>query len=686
MANQLQNTQLGSQTNLFYASSNEGDSYPKRPGTTSSLPSPSSTGRCSTDRLIPARAASLDNDQESWPRQSTPCRTPQPSERRYRHVRRASDPIPGADKELSALKQLQRFNSLNGKNPLPIPDSMKSLKLKDNGSSRSSIATELSEPQILNDLPVDEDALNQRLVDDDLIIPDDMKDFLNEHCHQADSTVPEYTKAHKVMRSPASIDSGREQVSVPSCMMEPRPPPNPPPGNRRPASRQMVSPVSPPMVPQQHQQQQNWGPNTPSCQMVSPMPMGPNSNSMQQMSSHQNMSCQSCHSYNAGMPTVPCQNCSMGPQMQQSSMNSMPQYMANNPVNNMHCGNLVVTQGGMPMQQNYSNQWQNNMQHNMQPNMNMQMANSMQQQNIMQCNNNMQQNQMMPMVQKQQMYANQQQMMANHNMGMQNMQVQQMGMNHMMVHKQERQSPQVQVPQISQSQIPPRAKAANRNTGTQHNMQMQQPCVKQYSASYDNGHNACAMPNTMNYNNTSQNSMQTYNFMQGNMSYNNPATPVMCNNSMGSMNAQSSCHHNNMPYQRAMSQPNSCMGNISNMNHGQIQGGNHPNMMNVQMSPNCNQVSSTTELHNHNNMPPPNNLPDNYMSTSTENILDNLSSISMENVGGQVISPTALLNRSQTSSRMSTQSHPMIDTSNMVVNDMSSMLNAYAEENKYLMR
>ena len=73
----------------------------------------------------------------------------------------------------------------------------------------------------------------------------------------------------------------------------------------------------------------------------------------------------------------------------------------------------------------------------------------------------------------------------------------------------------------------------------------------------------------------------------------------------------------------------------------------------------------------------------------------------MENINHNIaLSPTALCNRSttsQTSSRITTPFHEggaasgkasatpsVMDTSNMVVNDMSSMLTQLAEENAYL--
>lgn len=124
------------------------------------------------------------------------------------------------------------------------------------------------------------------------------------------------------------------------------------------------------------------------------------------------------------------------------------------------------------------------------------------------------------------------------------------------------------------------------------------------------------------------------------------------------------------------------------------------NMQGMQMSPSCNQVTSTTDAKKNKEEAEPqfNDLmASNLNSISTENLIDNLSSISMETInGGNIMSPTALMNRSasQTSSRMTTPytdgkltSHSnasYLDTSNMVVNDMGSVLTQLAEENRYL--
>ena len=110
------------------------------------------------------------------------------------------------------------------------------------------------------------------------------------------------------------------------------------------------------------------------------------------------------------------------------------------------------------------------------------------------------------------------------------------------------------------------------------------------------------------------------------------------------------------------------------------------------MSPDCNRVSSTTDVKEcQTDLELGAAMAPGLSSLSTENLIDNLSSISMENL--HVLSPTALINRSgsQASSRMTTPcmegkmsaQSGMVDTSNMVVNDMSSVLTQLAEENRY---
>ena len=126
------------------------------------------------------------------------------------------------------------------------------------------------------------------------------------------------------------------------------------------------------------------------------------------------------------------------------------------------------------------------------------------------------------------------------------------------------------------------------------------------------------------------------------------------------------------------------------------------NLNTMQMSPSCNQVSSTTDVNkgvqtdgnNHGSaatMHGNDLLECNLNSITTDNLIENLSSISMETIHGNMLSPTALMARSTSQNsfmdgKMTSQSNSSyhMDTSNMVVNDMSSMLASLPEENKFL--
>ena len=96
------------------------------------------------------------------------------------------------------------------------------------------------------------------------------------------------------------------------------------------------------------------------------------------------------------------------------------------------------------------------------------------------------------------------------------------------------------------------------------------------------------------------------------------------------------------------------------------------------------QVTSSTDR-KETTAPPIEEFMDNLTSISTENFIDNIHSISQEQL---VCSPAHLAyspapplrSVSQNSSRY----NALINTSNMVVNDMSSVLTQLAEENKFL--
>ena len=249
--------------------------------------------------------------------------------------------------------------------------------------------------------------------------------------------------------------------------------------------------------------------------------------------------------------------------------------------------------------------------------------------------------------------------------------------------KAERQSPQVQVPHISQSQIPPKAKAA----GQYRKQQIQQQL--QHQQQYAN-------------NMRGSNSGNMYGGSQDNMM---PPPPVPRLN-------PNQNPHSYAQYAQQMAAAAAAAAAAQGSNQGNPMPcpqngtgeGNPMSLQTMQMSPGCNQVTSTTDMKDtptgEGQQPTQSQTCADLASISADNLMDNLSSISMENIGsGPILSPTALMNRSltasQNSSRMTTpytdgkttsQSGQgnFLDTSNMVVNDMGSMLNQLAEENKYL--
>jgi len=115
-----------------------------------------------------------------------------------------------------------------------------------------------------------------------------------------------------------------------------------------------------------------------------------------------------------------------------------------------------------------------------------------------------------------------------------------------------------------------------------------------------------------------------------------------------------------------------------------------------QMSPGCNQVTSTTDVPIVSNSDDPAHLDSELNSLCEEqNFMDNLSSVPY---GNQTISPTMLVaqystgqtNTSATrtdniySDNLRNSRTKIMDTSNMVVNDMNSVISQLTKENKYL--
>lgn len=223
------------------------------------------------------------------------------------------------------------------------------------------------------------------------------------------------------------------------------------------------------------------------------------------------------------------------------------------------------------------------------------------------------------------------------------------------VNKRESQSPQVQVPHISTSQIPARGKAANRN-------QMMMPQHNEMLPNQKNCNNMIR-PNQNNYNN-----QEMYQQMQGNFSQQKMTQNVNQGGNHGNMIYPTNMYNQNDPNQQAM-------WNQQNMN--QRMANNQQYSSNpMEMSPGCNKVTSSTDPEDA-AAQPIEDFMENINSISSENLLDNMSSVSEHTCTNTFIPPSGNRSESQ-SSRYSMMSN------NMVVNDMSSVLTQLAQENKYL--
>ncbi|XP_067933120.1 zinc finger protein GLI2-like [Watersipora subatra] len=120
---------------------------------------------------------------DGW-RTATPAHTPLPHEYPQQERRRASDPVRCVDPNFSELKKLQqRFYSLNAMKPLPLPNSMKSLSEKNTSQEMFEVADDSFYTTGYNASNGDMEAgLNVKMIEDndDVIIPDDMKQFLRQ--------------------------------------------------------------------------------------------------------------------------------------------------------------------------------------------------------------------------------------------------------------------------------------------------------------------------------------------------------------------------------------------------------------------------------------------------------------------------------------------------------------------------
>jgi hypothetical protein len=342
--------------------------------------------------------------------------------------------------------------------------------------------------------------------------------------------------------------------------------------------------------------------------------------------------------------------------------------------------------------------------------------------------------------------------------------------------KQERNSPQVQVPQISQSQIPHQTRSSRNqfrpvqpavphsNYGnqcvqgnqanqaiqgnthshmnsqhfnaqmnashsmnstpqygqqgqcTQQDMYNQQQQFPYQQGNYGNGFHRSMMPSHQMC--SQQNSMQQHQLSAtgGNLAMdvnnmNHPSCQMQGNNQkiihspnqppQEKLGVQLSSNCNQGEQKISIQRSPNCSQGLPKLSEQAAQhcNVNRASKLSVQHSPNCNQVSSTTDVKECQTDMKSDLILDELMtpaltSITADNLIDNLSSISIENFPNNLVSPSSFLNaqgagQSQQSSRLTTpcmdtkQSATFLDTSNMVVNDMNTTLSQLAEENRY---
>ncbi|XP_074652934.1 transcriptional activator GLI3-like [Tubulanus polymorphus] len=681
------------------------------------------------------RLMAQQRETDGW-RSCTPSRTPLPNEVPNNEYRRASDPVRSLDPSFSALKKLQRrYNSLNTMRPLPVPNSMRSLNSRYSSganlrSSHSSIATNYtnddseynngSQSHVFGDaIPMEtcnEEALEVKLLEDseDMIIPDDMQDFL-QGCQSMGG-------------------SGDAGIPVPASVM-----------NKQPIdSRQNL----PPPNVSVNQMTNNTLPKSSTNVCVPPNVTI--SSVAQTAPPNVNMG-------------IYCQNSAQT--MNRGSMHNSNTNNTCNVPNNIHMQQMNNMQqmqySGYPSAENYQPMGQTCFH----VPMNMQGNNGF----CMNSNNATNSGDTVCSLPPRYPINNQQlgaQSAGNccphHKLPNRS------GNNCVLPTVQERESPKVQVPHISQSQIPPRAKAAgNRCQNRQQHWNQQQPMMNlpglidcnNYNAGYIPP-NQCYPENNPMHNNTqgfqTQNRMLT--MMNGRF---NPADqsgqpqPYAPNQQFGQIKP---CQPlNNVPFQmmnQCAPTPQSQQQMSVNAQQKTVQMPSLPvsrpqrqQNFSMEMSPCCNQVSSTTDTKQNQQQTYPNqqfiNPNDNYQpanyqfgdaagmdtrfnngqygmiapgnpmqnynmaacqsqsmtdvrlgnnsslsnvsTVSMDTLLDNLASISTENVA-------AMAEPMKSQTRFSTPCQDvkppsqmsLLDTSNMVVNDMTSVLTQLAEENKYL--
>ncbi|XP_061181407.1 zinc finger protein GLI4-like [Saccostrea echinata] len=663
MAAQFSKTHLGSHPNLIVQSQ------------AITLRSPHSKSRERVQRFLSARH-DLDGA-----RTSTPCRTPLPHEIPNQERRRASDPVRTLDPNFSALKRLQRFHSLNMMRPLPVPQNMKSLLTKTDSnctfnSSRSSIATDNSvqeNDEYENAAEFDNEMeLLEKMMDDneDMLIPDDMQRFLNEHYYHLDNSIAE-TEVAASSRASIMTQDMNQTTPLPGDMDTNMQVNGGYYGNQGSNQDMMYNNTSGMQQFNNNTRLQNCGDmNQNNMQqnmmqtmqnhnmqvMGGNMPMNPvcnqGFNNLQGTQANIQNIPQGSNMMQTGMPHT--SNYENGPLM--SSSGPMP-HPPNVPMPHPPNGPMSNTQNSHLPHRNISQPSPGNqMYRTMQQNMNPQMMR-------MNMNQNVNMNQWNTMNNTNQGIPNQQFM--NNSLPSQTnmphppnmpkglsqnaMQQPMGGMIHQPqppINKRESESPQVQVPHISTSHIPPRAKGRNQMVMRQHQQQM--------------------------YNNQQQQQAMYNQNQTGNMMPQPPCPPMYPQNSPNMMYRQNL----NMEPQMANNQPtpNQLMPQSA-----------YPTQM--EMSPGCNQVTSSTDRKEAPPPPPPQpqhppppiieEFMENINSISSENLLDNMSSIS------EVCTPTAMSHRSASQSSVRYNAS-LLSSNNMVVNDMSSVLTQLAEENKYL--
>jgi hypothetical protein len=696
MASQMQKTNLGSNTNLFIQSQssniNQMNGQPNE---------------CMSRFMN----MSSRRENEGW-RSCTPSRTPLPHEIPNNEYRRASDPVRTLDPNFSALRQLQkRFNSLNTVRPLPVPSSMKSLhsRLSSNTnlrSSQSSIATNYTQDEggdfgsqyFGDNVPMEtcnEEEVEEKLLEDsdELIIPDDMRNFLNERNSVVDTNMPSpMINTVDSTCSPGNHgNSGQMQGQGQATNFASPKTQQLSPNSQMGSNNQQLSPNA------QFSQNTNPQPNIPNCSgnmgnQVSAPAATMSGGTLMDISRQSNGAAEGGYGYQQNF------GYSQGSNHGNFGQAPLMQQCGNMPVNGQCAPNVCVGQQQCAMNCGQ----QDNMGMNMQQPCGM--PNGQQPCMTNMAANNGQcvrpPNQCMPPPPPpgpiQPCYPYPQQMNCQQrpqNQGFENC-------------KHDCDSPQVQVPHISQSQIPPNAKTVSRN-------QMRQQLANQ---------NASKMKQ--------QNEMSNQFVVPQPPPFNRPM-PVPPYAQQNVRRQQQQNVPVNMPNMMTQDQ-----NGLANQNSGCP-----PYFNGMQMSPGCNQVTSTTDKSTKNfdqnmqcstanqnagYMPPPsqpfppqqygqymnpeyacqmaNQGQGQYVQTPSDVRMDSVSALSnmsagsmdrlLENLapltpdGLNLMSPTAMSQKSYrgTPCDMKPGSQAsMLSTSNMVVNDMNSVLTQLAEESKYIM-